>query len=510
MGSFENNQNISFLGSKNALGESVVEQYSSYIGVFKGVGSSTPMRIDNSSFFLTYLVDSEGNTFKIADGSSILQDARSNFLDTPMVITRLDQPTQLNENLAGEKSVTSVGTFTPLLYTQIGEGAFDNVSSISLLPPGIEPENTSGLNSFLTTLVKSNLETLSDLTTEGDFEYITDFDYNTPDPEGVDTVTVDLGTPLTGTGSVTFADPFDSTNSLTKVRFRVQMTIRSRGNVLGLDPGDSATFTLNLIQDRGGVELAVYRQETRILSRPDGSDNGRGGPPPDPGDENTWFEQAFYFEDDVNKGGGGFGIEPGDKFYLKLTRNEGDYFIVQIKDASFGIISQTPPPDSPPNFDNQNPKGYWETGSNLVLTASAYLSEQYGNVQRALTSSQDFGFPPIKDPFSVQEGDLIRFQFNEDNRYNIYEVIPPSSPLASGSRLYLKLNRAIPSNINANNFVLYRIVNDGQYVTIDSKKNETENTEFTGLIIPKYLNPNFSQNVDNIIQQLKQDGIIEE
>ena len=48
MGSFENSIDISFLGTKNALAEPVVEQYSEYVGVFKGIGSSTPMIINNS------------------------------------------------------------------------------------------------------------------------------------------------------------------------------------------------------------------------------------------------------------------------------------------------------------------------------------------------------------------------------------------------------------------------------------------------------------------------------
>ena len=73
MGSFEDNQNISFLGTKNALNQPVVEQYSEYIGIFKGVGSSAPMIIDNSSFFLTYLVDSQGQPTKIPSEGPVSQ-----------------------------------------------------------------------------------------------------------------------------------------------------------------------------------------------------------------------------------------------------------------------------------------------------------------------------------------------------------------------------------------------------------------------------------------------------
>ena len=504
MGSFENSIDISFLGTKNALAEPVVEQYSEYVGVFKGIGSSTPMIINNSSFFLTYLVDSKGNTYKIADDSDILGDVRANFLNYPTLISRLDQATELNENLAGEHKITSIGTPTPLLYSQIGSGRNDSVNQITLLPFGIEPENASGLASFITTLTKDTLETLSDLNSPNDFEFITNYSYNTPEPAA--NVTVDLGTPLTGTGSITL-DSFPDPDSLSSLLFEAQLTLRSRGNVLNLNPGDAATFTLSIEHIRSdGQPVGLPSQQSKTLSRPDGSDEGRGGGGTDSGGENDWFETFFSFQWQALRSE----FEDGDEIYLKLTRNEGNYFTPQIKDASFGIISQNPPAASPPNFDNQNPKGYWETGSNMVLTASAYLSEQYGNIQRPLTSSEDFGFPPIKNPFLIEKGDKIRFQFNESNTYTIYNTILPSSPESSGSRLYLILNTQVPSNLNSNNFVLYRIVNDGQFITIDAPKNQSETTEFTGLVLPKYLNPDFKENLNATIQQLKQDGVIEE
>ena len=74
------------MGTKNALNQPVVEQYSEYIGIFKGVGSSAPMIIDNSSFFLTYLVDSQGQPTKIPSEGAVLKDATSNFIDTPTAL----------------------------------------------------------------------------------------------------------------------------------------------------------------------------------------------------------------------------------------------------------------------------------------------------------------------------------------------------------------------------------------------------------------------------------------
>lgn len=495
MGSFEDNQNISFLGTKNALNKPVVEQYSEYIGIFKGVGSSAPMIIDNSSFFLTYLVDSQGQPTKIPSEGPILKDATSNFIDTPTALFRLDQPTQLNENLAGEHKVTSVGTPTPILYSQIGVGINDHVPQLNLLPPGIEPVNSSGVPNITADLDKSTVEELYNLTGPGDFEYIGDFDTKNSDGPDVSYVTTDLGQ-LSGTGSFTF-DGTQLPNSLNHITFTANVTIRSRGFLMGLQEGESCEFVLSLYKEDSGGSVSVPVAQPRTISRPFSGGGGRAA------DENDYFLANFNFQHTIQAQD----IANGDKFYLLLIREPGDSFVVEISSARFKML-QDPPPENPPNFDAQTP--FWETGSATVLTASAYLSEQYGNLQRELTSSLDFGFPPIKDPFTVSIGDKIRFEYNKENVFTVYDVISPASGEASGSRLYLTINQSIPSNINTNNFVLYRILNNGQFITVDTQKNENEDTEFTGIVIPKYINPTFQSNINEITQQLKQDGIIEE
>ena len=76
MGKFEENQIYSYLGDKNPLGLSTVEQNSSFIATFKGIADSTPEVINNSAYFITYIVDEDGNLNKVADNS----DAQRNFI----------------------------------------------------------------------------------------------------------------------------------------------------------------------------------------------------------------------------------------------------------------------------------------------------------------------------------------------------------------------------------------------------------------------------------------------
>jgi len=498
--SYQDNKNISYLGTENALGLPAVEQRQEYIGIFKGVGSSTPLEIGNSSYFLTYLVDSQGNVTKISDDSISLRDANSNFGDTPKVISRVDQATQLNSNLSGIKNVTSVGTLAPIIYTQTGSSYNACVNSLSFLPPGVEI--IEGASNYIGQIDRGNNYTITNFINNGAKYYVRNFTdiQTTPDSEAA---VFDLGVSSTSTGSYTITDPFPTPDVLSSLNIRGNMIIRSNGN-LGLSVGESGQFSLMLYRKRGS-DHTVLTTAQGIITRPDVGDVILlPGQPPQT--DSTYFYTNLIVEHTITREQ----LQAGDIFYLRLDKDGGNLFNVQSYYQTLNVYSQIPSTGAPYLFGDQNPKGYWETGSSLVLTSSQYLGTQYNNIQQPLTSSEDFGFPPIEDPFQIQVGDKIRFGYTKENTYTIYEVIPPTSPLSSGSRVYLKLNTNLPSNLNTNNFVIYRNKIDGKYVTLDVTKNELENTEFTGILIPQYPSKGLQNNIENILIKLKQDGVIEE
>ena len=96
MGKFEDNKNFSYIGDKNPLGKPAVERNSSFLATFKGIADSTPERINNSSYFITYLVDEEGNLSKVADNSDAQRNFIQNFNTNQEVVVRIDQGTLLN------------------------------------------------------------------------------------------------------------------------------------------------------------------------------------------------------------------------------------------------------------------------------------------------------------------------------------------------------------------------------------------------------------------------------
>jgi hypothetical protein len=495
MGSFEDNQNISYLGTKNAFGNTpVVSLSQEFIGIFKGVGSTTPLIKDNSSFFLTYLVNSQGNAFKISEDSVVLKDLVPNFLDNPTCVIRLDQATQLNETLAGEQSVSYIGTPTPIAYTQTGSSRHANVDDIRFTPLGAEVNETakylsvtrknergfefSGIAQYDSQFIKSS-------PAAGEFEIL-----DVPDEEAG--AWSDDG--LQNSWIFTLAG--GGLDLIQSITFRLAMTVYSKGGPGYLLSTGTYPLIIEIWRRRNGGSTKLGEQETQLF-RPQNTSN------------DTFFYASFDFSHTISRPD----MEEDDYYYYKFRRNGGSegYVTFGSEGIDISISAQTPEPLVAPFQNNQNPKGYWETGSARILTSSQYLGARYGlNVQNPLTASEDFGFPPINSTFTLQQGDQIRFGYNSDNTFTIYSVTDPRSPEASGSRIYLRLNRDIPSNLNTNNFVIYRLQKDGQFVIIDRKKNEDDITEFTGAIVPQYLSEDFRNNIDDVIKQLKEDGIIEE
>jgi hypothetical protein len=160
---------------------------------------------------------------------------------------------------------------------------------------------------------------------------------------------------------------------------------------------------------------------------------------------------------------------------------------------------------------------FWSTGSHTDitwLTASNYLSTNYGNIQDTSNfpgTGESFGLSPIKELFTPRPGDRIRFAYDSNRDYYIYEVITPDED--NDGLLKLKLNKVLSSNTILDNFVLHRVDNTSiKYIILDVAKDPTiDNPEnpFTGIILPKYPSEKLKNNLENILSKLKQEGIIE-
>jgi hypothetical protein len=198
--------------------------------------------------------------------------------------------------------------------------------------------------------------------------------------------------------------------------------------------------------------------------------------------------------------------------------NHGYFFIQALTTLpitfgylNFEIINTSPNPPA------RTQTRFWSTGSHTDvtwLTASAYLSLNYGNIQQTSNfpgTGGSFGLSPIKNLFIPQPGDRIRFEYDPSKDYTIYEVISPD--IDSEGCLKIKLNTVVPSNTTIDNFILHRVDNTSiKYIILNVAKDSIiDNPEnpFTGIILPKYPSEKLQRNLENILSKLKQDGIIE-
>ena len=546
MNTYENNKAFSYIGDKDTLGGlPVVEQTQAFIAAFKGVISSTPEVIDNSSFFITYLIDKNGNISKISEDSDAENNVTQNFLKNEKVIVRVDQGTLLNPQLNGEHTITSLGSFIPILITQTGSSEHARVSFLNFLNPGQITNEETGetIKSFVGSTYQSSSANPRPTTDVGG--NFLRYDSSVPQAFGKSIAssssTLDLFSSSSlwltssrpdpdaatwpaqasvgdngNTGFYKFTSPLSIFTNLT---FRVSFTVYNVNDI-------SLPLTVALVRKRGG-SLTKLDSETFTLPAYSITSKANIEVPEinlshdfsvnqndiDANDELRVFINWESAIDDVL--GGGNGSFPRNITLMKYFRYvyfknvvinyENSSTQAVVTDFQFRAQSQNPTvPVTLPQPD------YFTTGSvtSTVLTASSDLTNEYGNFQTLPTASSDFGFSPINSPFKVKPGDNIRFTFNQDKIFTIFKVLEPPTY----DRLYLVLDRPPGSGVNLTNFVLYRNGDDGSFITLDIFKNDPSigEVDFTGLIIPKYASPELKQNIENIVSKLKQEGIIED
>jgi hypothetical protein len=459
---------------KGALGGlPVAEQTQNYFVVFKQVGGTGPEIIGETAYFITYLVDSQGNVSKPAEDGDALNNLVQNFPVGRNCIVRQDAASSLNSILAGKQKINAIGRQLPILYTQTGfsTGSWSSAISFSLADGG-----TNNINPDSELLdYRGNMTKQSAVVgiTAGN---ITGYDSVTFTPDASAAV-------FNTTNGTYIITPDTELTSLTfKISFKVTNTFGFT-NVLGQD------FKLALKVDNDNTGYSELATKTFFV----------------PSEES--IIESFEFKV------GGFtltndGINP--KFIISsLTTSSA----LKLEWINFQVYSQNPPPQIP----SSPASSYWSTGtaspSGQWLTASSYISMNYGNTQISsfITEEAENGFnlSPIVTPFTPQVGDRIRFEYNKAKDYYIYEVIPPSED--TQNKLKIRINDFVPTGTILNNFILHRTdLKDPAYIILDVDKDDSvENTQdFNGIILPEYPSEELLKNLDKIIVTLKKDGII--
>ena len=156
------------------------------------------------------------------------------------------------------------------------------------------------------------------------------------------------------------------------------------------------------------------------------------------------------------------------------------------------------------NYVQVNPGSEEYNVVNANATPSSSLFEGGLDIEDKKTWT-NFGFNPIRLPFVPKIGDFIRFEYSKEKTYQIVGA------QAFGNTLTLKLDGQVQASTILDNFVIYRIVENGQYIILDVEKNNevAVNQLFTGIITSEFPSTDLIQRSDELIFDLKRSNIIE-
>lgn len=145
---------------------------------------------------------------------------------------------------------------------------------------------------------------------------------------------------------------------------------------------------------------------------------------------------------------------------------------------------------------------FWTTGStaNILLanTSSTGLNNYYGQRQANIERS---GFNPIVNDFELQTNDEIRFEGLEQLSFTITSVTSSAT-----GQLTLNLNKSIPSGTNLDFFLVRRYVEDPSSIILEV--NKPAGASSGGVLKPQYIAQSLEDNLDTIIQNLRNQNLI--
>ena len=473
----EQEQLNNFLGPVNGAlgGLPVAEQTQEYFAIYTGAGGTGPEIIDETAIFIKYLVDENGNVSQPSEDSDALYNLIQNFEIGKNLVVRNDIPSAINGQIGGKHKITAVGRQAPLLYSQTGSTAGANVSLLdfntSLNQTGV-PRMEGWLNKGVYDPTNNN------------FNVITN--YNSPFYEP-DSSIANFDS-LSGTYHIT-------SSATTNINF-IQFKITAGFRILASGTNDSQTrnVTIRLLKDGVPAAGGTFAEKTYTFD----------------GTNSNVNDAVYNFESDpliVTQLSPEF--NSGDPTY-SLEIKFDDHISTRADFINFIITNQSPQPTNPiadlPFWSNNN-------GNNLWITASSEISLNYGNTQNSqnvLNVIEDgFNFSPVITHLTPRPGDRIRFEYNKETEYIIYEVIRPEGDV--DGRLKLRLNTLVPSGVNLNNFVLHRTDStDPVYIIIDVPKTSlvANSNQFKGVLLPEYPTKKLKNNLDKIILDLKEKGLI--
>jgi hypothetical protein len=508
----------------------VAEQNQTYFAYWNGIGGSRPEYMDGSSYFIKYLIDINGNVVNpepYTETTNIdavpLHNLKNNFEVGKRAVVRLVEPDPLQSTptganpFSGIHRIAHVGKIIPVLVTETGENKEDYITTMSFGPTSTQTTTTPGTPG-IPPLTANFSQTSYNVTIPPGDSYINELDFSSNSiPSSNPSWTTTSNTPQILSSSV---------QTGTRIRLKFEFN-----GVAFFDPNSPNNLY---------VKLAVYKNNSEWMGI---WNTGQSTP------QNTSVQLnadgVFEFSETTvgiftTQWSNYFDYNENDYFSIRIQRNTGTSYNSFITMTSYNLyFQQETPPSSGSGTTtvaivsnvNEITSSYFVSAFNYpnsnggysVLTASPGLTSIYNleQIQNIDPSSSLFGFAPTVVPFgSLKPGDFIRFEYRKQQTHTIFNINPTSS-LSNENVLQFSITPALSTeisgpidlnnfNIELNHFQIYRVLDDGLYVTLDVKPNwGPGGNAYTGLLIPEFISDELSEKLETLIQDLTQKEIIQ-
>jgi len=501
--------------------QAVAEQNQTFFAYFDGVGGTGPEYIDGTAYFIKYLIDTKGNVvnpepFTVIDSPQAvgLYNLVDNFEVGKNATVKLIEPNPTidtipnSEILQGTHRIAHVGRIVPILVTENGENAQNYITTMSFGPLTTYNTNITVANATARFQKQSSQDTFNQ-TSYSDLPFLNFLSGG--DPNVWDNA-----------NSINKLIQSSSLKTATRIRFKIGLYIEA-----GWDSG--GTYRENYITIR------VVRNNTEVVFE-SGMTNAIGISTISNGASGTWSsgfsEWLDYDQDDtfkvqakVSNGNADNQIRikgnddgrANSVFYVYQDIPAGTVFEgeqqVLLTEGVNAVESDYF--DGLVNSYNSNNGGF----TNLTMTPPFYPIYESGLIQNLDPTSKEFGFSEIKIPFSdIKPGDFIRFNYDKTRIHTIYNI----RVLSYGDQISTLILSIFPavSNLGTdyanslqylstlNHFIIYRVINDGVYVTLDVAK-DAPGGAYSGILQPEFVSQELVDNYDKIITNLTEREIIQ-
>ena len=509
-----NNYNYGDITDKKAA----AEQNQTYFAYWDSLGGTGPEIIDQTSYAIKYLIDTEGNIYNpepdvssnrpqaialynLLNNFEIGKNATVKFLtNNPLYDTSPD-----SNVLTGTHEITHVGRFQLIASSETGYNINDYANRIDFTSPSSEGVLDMGMVLFSNGTGKStNMIPFGFGTSRAvRFTSVSRNSHLLDEPTDYDTYLTSSITAQCQIG-MKFNVTYRRADTTIPTTFKVDIDVSQPGPnynaARGIFTFQGNESDINISLDTGlldfqintGIEVNVFIQgdEGSDLYLLDGYDNGDGTTVPQTVNW-TVYQNPISFDQDI------FGLT-----YVTASMDESHW---QVYNSGSSFIS--------------NPTYLSIVGGTSLLKSSAplcnvYLAADTTNIVAVVpTSSIASSYQTIGVNFKPQVGDYIRLEYNKNKVYKICEVFTDTDISSGGGsgdgtqRLYFRIFPEAPYSTQTNHFVLYRIVNDGSSIILDVKRDVPGGT-YTGILQPEYVSQELIENYDKIIQNLTEREII--